>query len=275
VSAGALIPKDDDLTDFDANGLTLPAGAREGFVENDGARIWYADYEGTGPAVVLLHGGLGNSGNMARQVPPLREAGYRAVAIDSRGHGRSSRDDKPLSYWLMAADVRAVMDHLGITRAAMVGWSDGADVGLVMAHDTPERVSGVLFFACNVDPSGTRPFEFSDTIGHCISRHKKDYAALSPTPERWEEFSAAVGAMQRTQPDYRAADLAEIRVPVLSLIGENDEFITPEHARYIAETIPGGEFVLLPGAGHFAPIQRPDVFNATMLDFLARVAPGR
>jgi pimeloyl-ACP methyl ester carboxylesterase len=83
---------DDDLIGFDEIGLTLPPEYAQGRVENAGASIWYADYGGSGRAVILLHGGMGNSGNFGKQVPDLRAAGYRVVAIDSRGQGRSSRD---------------------------------------------------------------------------------------------------------------------------------------------------------------------------------------
>src|SRR5690242_15232684 len=102
---------DDDLKDFAANGLILPAGAVEGHVEHNGARIWHASY-GAGKPVIMLHGGLGHSGNWAKQVPALVAAGYRAILIDSRGHGRSTRDARPYSYELMARDTRAVMDVL-------------------------------------------------------------------------------------------------------------------------------------------------------------------
>ncbi len=267
--------RDDDLIDFDANGLTIPPGAAEGRVDNDGASIWFADCGGEGPAVLMLHGGLGHSGNFGKQIPALREAGYRVIAIDSRGHGHSSRDGKPYSYELMAADTRAVMDRLAVGKAAIVGWSDGADIGLVMAHDTPERVAGVFFLACNVDQSGTKPFVMTDTLGHCISRHQKDYAALSPTPGDFEAFSGALNVMQHSQPNYTAADLAAIHVPVLVALGEHDEFIKREHGDYIAANIPGAEFVSLPEVSHFAPIQRPEAFNAVVLSFLAKVAPVR
>jgi pimeloyl-ACP methyl ester carboxylesterase len=173
----------------------------------------------------------------------------------------------------MAADVRAVMDRLGIGRAGIVGWSDGADTGLVMAHDTPERVRGLLFFACNVDGSGTKPFVFTETIGRCLSRHKKDYAALSATPDQFDALFGAVGQMQRSQPGYAAVDLAAVRVPVLSLLSDNDEFITREHAEYIARTVPGAGFRLLAEGTHFAPVQRPGAFNAAVLDFLASLPP--
>jgi pimeloyl-ACP methyl ester carboxylesterase len=213
---------DDQLIKFDAEGAApLPVTKDQGHVENDGARIWYAAY-GSGPAVILLHGGMGNSGNWGYQVPTLIDAGYRPVVIDSRGHGRSSRDAKPYSYDLMATDVLAVMDTLNIKKAAFVGWSDGACTALVLASKSPERAAGVYFFACNMDPSGTKEFVYTPIIGNCLSRHKKDYAELSSTPENFDEFSNAVNLMQNTQPNYSAKDLSKISVPVAIVHSEHD-----------------------------------------------------
>lgn len=262
--------RDDDLAQFAANGpIALPATPDSGLVETSGARIWYASY-GRGPAVVLLHGGMGNAGNFGFQVPALVDAGYRAVVIDSRGQGRSSNDGRPFSYAQMADDTLAVLDTLGIDKAAFIGWSDGACTALVLADNRPERSAGIFFFACNVDESGTKLFVYTDTIGRCLERHKKDWAALSPTPDAFDATFEAVGIMQRTQPNYTAADLARIRVPVWSVLGEHDEFIKREHAEYLAATISGASLHILPDVGHFAPVQRPDVFNTAMLDFLSR-----
>lgn len=260
---------DDDLARFDAEGAPpLPPGGA--MLEHDGASIWYAAW-GAGPPVVLLHGGLGNAGNWGGQIGPLLAAGYRAVVMDSRGHGRSTRDSRPFSYEIMAGDVLAVMDALGIGRAAIIGWSDGACTGLVLARRAPERAAGILYFACNMDPSGTLPFEMTTAIGHCISRHRKDYAALSATPDAFDDFSAALGLMQRTQPDWSAADLARLAVPVAIVQAEHDEFIRREHAEYLAQTIPGATFTLLQGVSHFAPLQRPALFDRAAADFLARI----
>ena len=147
---------DDDLSRFEADGAApLPVTQDQGYVEHDGARIWYATY-GSGSPVILLHGGLGHSGNWGYQVPALVGNGYRAVLIDSRGHGRSTRDARPYTYELMASDVAAVMDALRIEKAALVGWSDGACTALILASKAPTRVAGVFFFACNMDPSGTK-----------------------------------------------------------------------------------------------------------------------
>jgi pimeloyl-ACP methyl ester carboxylesterase len=267
-----MIEHDDDLIRFEAQGAApLPAPSEQGTIDHDGARIWYATY-GAGQPVVLLHGGLGHSGNWGYQVPALVESGYRAVVVDSRGHGRSTRDARPYSYDLMAGDVLAVMDHLGLARAAFVGWSDGACIALVLAARAPARVAGVFFFACNMDPSGAKEFEFTPVIGRCINRHIQDYAQLSPTPDQFDALSEAVGLMQRTQPNYSARDLAQIGVPVRVVHAEYDEFIHREHAIYLAQTLPDAELVELQGVSHFAPLQRPELFNNAILTFLNRLS---
>ena len=262
---------DDDLSRFEAEGAApLPVTSDQGYVENDGAQIWYASY-GSGSPVILLHGGLGHSGNWGYQVPVLIESGYRVVVIDSRGHGRSTRDARPYSYELMATDVLAVMDTLHIQKVGLVGWSDGACIALVLASKSPSRVAGVFFFACNMDPSGTKEIEFTPILQRCISRHIKDYKQLSPTPDQFEQFSDAVGLMQRTQPNYSVDDLAQVSVPVVIVQSEHDEFIKREHAEYLARSIPNAEFIYLPGVSHFAPLQRPEQFNNAMLTFLNKV----
>jgi pimeloyl-ACP methyl ester carboxylesterase len=119
-----------------------------------------------------------------------------------------------------------------------------------------------------MDPSGTKEFELTPIVERCFNRHVKDYAQLSSTPDQFDEFSEAVGLMQRTQPNYSADDLAQIKVPVTIIHSEHDEFIKREHAEYLARSIPGADYVFLPGVSHFAPLQRPQQFNSTMLAFL-------
>src|ERR1700736_5899497 len=112
---------DDDLKKFEAEGAApLPVANEQAYVENEGARIWCATY-GSGSPVILLHGGLGQSGNWSYQIPALVASGFRAILIDSRGHGRSTRDARPYCYELMASDVLAVMDALHLEKASLVG----------------------------------------------------------------------------------------------------------------------------------------------------------
>ncbi len=263
---------DDELIAFAEHGAApLPPALEQGHLAHDGARIWYAAY-GSGTPVVLLHGGLGHSGNWGYQLPALIEAGYRPILVDSRGHGRSTRDERPYTYHLMASDVLAVLDHLGIARAAIIGWSDGACIAMVLGHQSPERVAGVFFFGCNMDPSGSNAeVAGGPLLERCFGRHGKDYAALSATPDQFQNFVSAVGRMMASEPNYTAADLAEIAVPVTIVQSEHDEFIKPEHARYLANTIPGAKLVELKGVSHFAPLQRPDLFNRVVLEFLESV----
>ena len=118
----------------DPRELARDAGARrDGDVPSGDARIHYASY-GKGDAVVLLHGGLGNGAYMVFQLQALAPA-HHVIVIDSRGQGRSTRGTHArCTYHQMAEDVIAVLDALKIDRASVVGWSDGAIVGIDLAH---------------------------------------------------------------------------------------------------------------------------------------------
>lgn len=267
-------PSDDDLIRFEVTGASpLPQTESRGYVEHDGAHIWYATF-GSGVPVILLHGGFGNSENWGYQVPALVASGYRAVLIDSRGHGRSTRDPRPFTYERMAADVFAIIDALRLDKAALVGWSDGATIALVLAKQQPARVAGVFAFGGNMDLAGVRQIsEPAPLLRRIFARHAKDYTRLSATPDEFGMFAAAVDTMMKTQPNYSAADLAKIRVPVTIAQSEREEFILPEHADYLAGTIPGAKLIVLRDVSHFAPLQRPQRFNTAMLAFLGEIFP--
>jgi pimeloyl-ACP methyl ester carboxylesterase len=246
----------------------LPQAMAKGYVAHAGARIYYAVY-GAGPPVILLHGGLANGDWFGNQVPALVRAGRQAILIDSRGHGRSSRDQRRYTYELMASDVAAVMDALKIRRAPVVGWSDGAIVGLVMALHEPERLTRVFAFAANMDPSGVKSDVLSNpTFKGAIARSAAQYAKLSPTPNGFPAFQKAIETMWDKEPNYTARDLARIHTPVAIVDGDHDEAIVRAHTEYMARTIPGAKLIILPNASHFAMLQQPDEFNAAMLGFL-------
>ncbi|MCA9877457.1 MAG: alpha/beta hydrolase, partial [Thermomicrobiales bacterium] len=96
----------------------------------NGVSIYYKVYgEGQGNPIILIHGGLSNGDHYSGIIPALVEAGHEVVAMDSRGHGHSSFDDAQISYAQMALDVLGLMDHLGIDKADIVGWSDGGIIG--------------------------------------------------------------------------------------------------------------------------------------------------
>ena len=247
----------------------LPQPDEQGYVDFAGARLWCASF-GDGAPVVLLHGALGNGDDWANQVPALVAAGRRVILIDNRGRGRSSPGDTPLSYELMAAEVVSVLDVLQISSAAVAGWSDGAIVALLMGMHAADRVDRVFAYAGNLDLSGGRPEPlFSPALDQAFARAKSDYARLSARPE---DFKAVVGVMDaliHSQPNYTADEIAAISRPVAIVQGERDEFIRPEHAAYLARTIPDAQLITLAGVSHFAPWQQPDAFNASLIEFLS------
>jgi pimeloyl-ACP methyl ester carboxylesterase len=248
----------------------LPQAKAKGFVMHDGAEIYYAVY-GSGTPVILLHGGLASSDWFGDQVPALVRDGHQAVLIDSRGHGRSTRDQRRYTYELMASDVVAVMDVLKIHRAPVVGWSDGAIIGLVMALHEPQRLTKVVAFAANMDPSGVKPDVLENaTFKRAVLRSSGQYSRLSRTPKDFPAFEKAVETMWDKEPNYSARDLARIKTPVAIVDGDHDEAIKLEHTKYLAKAIPGARLIILPNASHFAMLQQPAEFNAAMLGYLDR-----
>jgi pimeloyl-ACP methyl ester carboxylesterase len=252
----------------------MPTSDVEGRVAHDGARIWFATF-GSGPPVILLHGGDASSDYWGDQIPALLAAGHRVIVIDSRGHGRSTRDTRPLGYELMESDVIAVMDALSIDHADVVGWSDGAILGLIMAMKHPERVTRVFAFGANMDLHGFNPMgALSPIVPKVGAALAANYARLSPTPGGYGAFSKAVLAMQLREPNYTPPELAAIKGPAIAIVdGEHEEFILRQHTEYLARTIPGAKLIILPGVSHFAPLQDPGGFNAAMIGFLGPV-PG-
>ncbi len=249
----------------------LPRGTIDRYAEVGGARIWYAEWGGGSKAipVLLLHGGFGNSNYFGKLIPVLVDHGYRVIAMDSRGHGRSTRSDAPYSYHLMADDVIGLLDALKIARVSVVGWSDGGIIGLDLALGHPDRLAGLFAFGANADVSGGRDgFDKTPAFAAYLRRVPGEYRQLSPTPDQWDSFSAAIGKMWETQPAFSTDQLRSLKVRTVIADGEYEEAVRPEHTRYMASSIPGARLVILPHASHFAMLQYPQKFNAAVLEFL-------
>jgi pimeloyl-ACP methyl ester carboxylesterase len=253
--------------------LTLPptpapvAATRSGLAPVNGIKLYYA-VSGQGPAVILLHGGLANSDYWGNQVKAL-QARHTVIVMDSRGHGRSTRDARPYGYDLMADDVVGLMDFLKVPRADIVGWSDGAILGIDLALRHPTRVGKVFAFAANTQTSGVVDnVDKNPTFAAFIARAGKEYAKLSPTPKEYDGFVAQISKMWETEPNWTDAQLRTIRAPVLVADGDHDEAIKRPHTEYMAATIPGAGLLILPNTSHFAFLQDPGLFNAAVVNFL-------
>jgi pimeloyl-ACP methyl ester carboxylesterase len=250
----------------------LPEAEASGLAPVNGIKIWYATFGrggGGDTPVILLHGGLANASYWGHQVRALAGR-YRVIVMDSRGHGRSTRDDQPFGYALMASDVIGLMDFLKIPKAAVVGWSDGAILGLEIAIRHPARLTKLFAFAANSDPSGVKDIDKSPVFTEFIARARREYAALSPTPGQYESFLKQIGRMWATQPHFTAAELKGITAPTWIVDGDHDEAIKRENTEYMAAEIPGAGLLIQPEVSHFSFLQDPAQFNEDLLHFLAR-----
>ena len=243
------------------------AADRGGQAQVNGISVHYAVY-GHGSPAIFLHGGLANADYWGDQVPAVA-AHHTVILMDSRGHGRSARDARPYGYDLMADDVVALMDHLDIARADIVGWSDGAILGIDLAIRHKDRVGKVFAFAANTLTSGVKEgVEKNPTFAAFIERARHEYEAYSATPKEYDAFVGEITKMWAHQPNWSDAQLAAIDAPVLVADGDHDEAIKREHTEYMAATIPHAGLLILPNVSHFAFWQDPDQFNFAILHFL-------
>src|SRR5215217_551843 len=250
----------------------LPANADYGTGETaeiNGVDIYYEVY-GEGDPVLFIHGGLANGDYWVNVIPAITDAGYQAIVMDSRGHGRSSFDETPISYEVMANDVLGLMDHLDIDKFDLVGWSDGGIIGLELAIHHPERLNKVVAYGANFDPTGVRLDINENAYWNAfVERASEDYQRLSPHPERWDEFLGNISNMWATEPNYTEEQLRSITTPFLILDGAKKEAIDLNQTKLMALLIPGAELVIMPDTGHFAAFEQPEEFARIVLDYLA------
>jgi pimeloyl-ACP methyl ester carboxylesterase len=204
---------------------------------------------------------------------PVLAKHYQVIVMDSRGHGRSTRDDQPYGYDLMASDVVGLMDFLKIQKAAVVGWSDGAILGLDIAIHHPERLTKLFAFAANSNPGGVADISKSAVFNAYIARAEKEYEHLSATPTQYSAFLDQIGKMWATQPNFTEAQLRGITTPTWIVDADHDEAIKRENTEYMANLIPNSGLLLQPEVSHFSFLQDPQQFTNDVLHFLEH-APG-
>jgi pimeloyl-ACP methyl ester carboxylesterase len=249
----------------------LPQPDHSGYAPVNGIKIWYAEF-GRGEPVILLHGGLANANYWGNQVPALARS-YHVIVMDSRGHGRSSRDERPFGYELMASDVIALMGFLKIDRAAIAGWSDGAILGLDIAMHHPDRITKLFAFAANSDPSGLKDTAKSPVFNEFIARAETEYERLSPMRDQFQDFFGQITRMWATEPNFTAEQLRAIAVPVWIADGDHDEAIKRENTEFLAKEIPDARLLIEPGVSHFSFLQDPQQFNCDLTHFLNAQSP--
>lgn len=243
----------------------------------DGIAAYYEQH-GDGEPLVLLHGGFCSLETLEPQLRHLAES-YRVHAMERPGHGRTADRPGPITYQGMVTDTLAYLEHAGVESAHVVGFSDGAITGLLLALQQPTRVRSLVAISANLDPS-----VFGDAWDEEEAAADDDaddlpdddperaaYDRLSPDgPAHGDVVLEKLLAMWKVEPQIDPADLAGLTMPTLVMAGDRDSIPT-HHTVDIAQAIPGSQLCILPGAGHLAVREHPDVVNAAISAFLESV----
>jgi pimeloyl-ACP methyl ester carboxylesterase len=237
-------------------------------VEINGHPTWVEDRGGDGDAVLVLHGGLSDSGGMAGIGEALAGSGRRVVAFDRRGHGRTADTDAPFHYEDMATEAIAVLEQVVGGPAALVGWSDGGIVSLLVARRRPDLVRAMVLIGTNYHHDGLHPDAFADAEGS-LDMIREGYVAVSPDgAEHWPVVLEKTMAMFLTEPTLTPSDLADLATPALVLVGD-DDLLTLEHTCSLYESLPNSRLAVIPGASHVVVMERPDLVHQFVLEFLS------
>jgi pimeloyl-ACP methyl ester carboxylesterase len=252
----------------------MPKAAEQGSADVAGAKIFYAVY-GSGPPVVLLHGGLGNSAHFGFQLPALVDR-FQVITVDSRGQGRSTRGRAAITYDRMAADVIGVLDKLAIQRASVVGWSDGGETALKLGIAYPDRVDRLFVFGAAYDARGSKPRSGpSNTFAIYAARCRSDYDRLSTTGVPYSALLDALRPLWRNPTGITKDQLRTIKAPVMVADGDHDEVVVLDQIEEMAKLIPNARFKVFEDASHFALWQNPEDFNAAVVEFLSTRVVGK
>jgi pimeloyl-ACP methyl ester carboxylesterase len=230
--------------------------------------------------VLFLHGNRDNHTHFA-ELTSILESGATCVAVDLRGHGLSSKEDHPLSAPQCAADVVELIDAFGWDQVSVVGHSLGSVTAMLLALDHPARVDSLVLMgsAAHYEMKWKRPEVTPETYRQVIEESNKRAAPFFFQPgygevrERvitswsWVPFEVHRNLILLAHPDLRER-VADIAVPTLVVAGEDDQSTPVDRARYLAETIPGAQLLVVPGTGHFMFMERPGFVGGAISRFL-------
>lgn len=233
----------------------------------------YHEIAGAGEPLLLLHGGFCSLETMRTLGEDLATS-YAVHAPERPGHGRTPDREGPFGYDDGVLDTLAYLDAVGLDRVHVVGFSDGAIIGLLLALEHPDRVHSLVAISANLDPDCFVPDGEAGPDGRAEpDRERRDYEELSPDgPGHVDVVLEKLGTMWTSEPHIPADSLAAIACPTLVVAGDRD-VIALDHTRTIARGIPGARLAILPGS-HLLVGERPAVVAALVRDFLAPTLTG-
>lgn len=228
------------------------------FVKANGIEI-FCRIEGEGFPLVFLHGNGETHEIFEKQITFFKQY-YQVIAIDTRGHGLSKNNHRPLSFPLLASDLKEIFDDLGIKKAHLVGFSDGGNIALQFASTHYNYIEKMLVIGANAHPNGLK-FKVKCWV------HKEYYEAKlrSLFLKKYKNKANVLQLMTR-HPNITRDELQLIKVPTLILLGD-DDVITNRHIKYLNKNIKKSLVFTIPNASHFLIKEYPELFNEIALEF--------
>ena len=235
------------------------------YADLGGVRTWYAE-AGTGDPLVLLHPGGADSRAFGSNLDAFA-AKFRTFTPDRRGHGHSPDVNGPITFDLMAEDTIRFLEQVVGTAARLVGYSDGAIVALLVALRRPDLVSHVVFVAGVfhydgwmpgvIDPSNAPPEFMAASYGEVSPDGTAHYPVVVEKLVR----------MHMIEPTLTVDDVGSVACRTLVLLGDDDE-VRLEHAIALYRSLPDAELAVVPGTSHGLLLEKPDLCNTIIIDFL-------
>lgn len=243
------------------------------YIDIGAVKTWY-DEQGEGDPLVLLHGGLVPNESWGMQMPEF-SAQFHVLAPERRGHGRTPDVEGPLNYDDMAADTIGFIEKVVGGPAHLVGWSDGGIVGLLVAIERPDLVRKLVAISANYDLTAV-PAELQEGLGSArpdsedMAMPRAMHVAVAPGGEEsWKVLFEKFQVMAHTQPNIAVEELGRITAPTLVISGD-DDLITLEHTTTMYRAIPNAQLAVVPGTSHALAMEKPDLVNRIVLDFLEK-----
>ncbi|MEE3485715.1 MAG: alpha/beta hydrolase [Bacteroidales bacterium] len=217
--------------------------------------------QGHGQPLILLHGNGESCDYFEHQIAYFSKQ-YHVIALDTRGHGKSPRGEKPFTIKQFAEDLHDFMDENGIEKAVILGFSDGGNIALTFALKYPERIEKLILNGANLFPSGVRPlYQWPIEIGYRIAKmfSKKSDKAL---------HNAEMLGLMVNEPHIEPSELSHLTMPVLVVAGTND-MIKDSHTRLIYKNLSNAQLSIIDG-DHFVANKNANAFNKVVDEFLRK-----
>ena len=257
------------------------------YAEVNGINLYYETH-GVGRPMILIHGGLA-SGEMFGPILPALAERHQVIAVDLQGHGRTADIDRPIDIRLMADDIAALIDHLGLDKPDVVGYSLGGGVALFTAVKYPQKVGKLVSASANVRRNAIPPEMLAQQaqVNAAAAEFMTDtpmyqlYNRVAPRPEDFPRLLDKIGAYMAKDFDF-SEEVRGLQVPTL-LVAADADMAPPSHYVEVFKLLDGGlrdggwmgegrpqgghALAILPGLTHYNLGASP-LFAAVTLDFL-------